>query len=86
MEKSWSETLQDILGGLATTYGTIETIKANSDLQKAKNSWQSLGLPYYPYNTNAAAAASYAGNSSSNMMLIGGLAIAIIGVVLLIKD
>jgi len=86
VEKSWSETFQDILGGLATTYGVIEVTKANTALAKAQTSWQSMGLPYYYNNPNAQTAGYLTTGSGNNgLLLFGGLAIAVIGVVLLLN-
>lgn len=86
-ETSWSETFQDILGGLATTYGVIEVAKANSALAKAQTSWQSMGLPYYANNPNAQQLGYTSGlGNSSNMMLIVGLVVIVGGVALLMRD
>lgn len=88
-EKSWSESFQDILGGLVTAYGTVETVKAQTALEKAKASWAAFGLPNQYMNPQALGAGYVAmpGDGSVNnlmpVLLVGG--VLVVAVLLLSK-
>jgi hypothetical protein len=86
-EKSWSETFQDVVGGLVGAYGQVETVKAQAALEKAKASWAAYGLPYAYMNPQASAGApylpAYQQPQIAPLLVIGAV---VLGVVLLARS
>jgi len=89
-DKSWSDSLTDILGGLVTGYATVETAKAQAAVEKAKASYAAMGLPY-GYTNPGVLGLGYTqqltGQSAiSNMMPILLIAGVVVAVVLVVKS
>lgn len=83
-DKSWSESLGDVLGGLAGGWATIEQAKAQTQLAKAQASLAAMGLPNAYMNPQALAGGYVAMPTTTgvnNMMpilLIGGGLVAVV--------